>query len=96
MIRNEQEYIEWIISQGVGKKDKVASSIKSYVSYLNSVSRLINEDISKKNLYDENCISMIISEIQKNGVNTKSIPKYITAMRQYVKMVNSSIKMRNL
>jgi len=72
------------------EKDKVASSIKSYISYLNSVSRIINEDLSKENLYNENCITTIISRINKIGVNIKSIPKYTTAMRQYVKMVNGS------
>jgi hypothetical protein len=92
MIKNEQEYTDWIISQGVGKKDIVASSIKSYISYLNSVSRIINEDISKENLFNENCISIIINKINKLGINIKSIPKYRTAMRQYVKMVNGSNK----
>jgi len=88
MIIKEEEYIEWIINQGVGKKDKVASSIKSYVSYLNSVSRLINEDISNKNLFDENCVELIINKIIENGENLKSIGKYKTAMNQYVKMIN--------
>lgn len=89
MIKNEQEYMNWIESQGVGRNDNVASSIKSYVSYLNSVSRIINEDISKENLYSENCISDIVDKIRKVGRNIKSIPNYQTAMRQYVRMVES-------
>ncbi|GEM_PF-1824794 len=88
MIIKENEYLEWIINNGVGKKDKAASSPKSYISYLNSVSKLIGQDISSKNLFNENCIDIIVSQILKKGKNIPSISKYKTAMRQYVKMVS--------
>ncbi len=43
MIVDELRYCAYIQEQGVGANDKVASSVKSYVSYLNSVSRLLDE-----------------------------------------------------
>ena len=89
MIFEEKEYLEWLINNGVGKKDKIASSPKSYISYLNSVSKLINDDISRKRLYDEQSLEKIVDQILINGKNIASIPKYKSAMRQYVKMVNS-------
>jgi hypothetical protein len=89
MIIEEKEYLEWIINNGVGKKDKIASSTKSYISYLNSVSKLIKEDISKKNLYDEQSLEKIVNRILRNGKNIASVSKYKTAMRQYVGMVNN-------
>jgi len=89
MIIEEEKYLEWIINNGVGKKDKIASSTKSYISYLNSVSKLINEDISRKILYNEESLEKIVNRILRNGKNIASISKYKTAMRQYVGMVNN-------
>jgi len=89
MIIKERQYLEWLELKGVGKKDKVASSTKSYISYLNSVSKIINQDISPEILFDENCILKIEKRILEIGKNTSSISKYKTAMRQYVNMVKS-------
>ena len=88
MIKNEQKYLEWIKRNGVGKNDYVASSTKSYISYLNTVSKLIGEDISEKNLYDENCVNEISNKL--NGLRSqKSISNYKSALRQYVEMVQN-------
>jgi len=46
MIRYSSEYRQWIVSRGVGTNDRVASSPDSYVSYLHSVSKILNSDIS--------------------------------------------------
>jgi hypothetical protein len=86
MIENEGKYKEWIISAGVGKKDKVASSIASYISYLNSVSNEIGQTISKRNLYNEECITVISAKLAGKK-SEKSISNYKSAMRQYVQMV---------
>jgi hypothetical protein len=89
MIKNEKKYLTWIENNGVGSNDKVASSTKSYISYLNSVSKLIREDISEKNLYDENCIDLISKKII--GMKSdKTISNYKSALRQYVKMVQNA------
>ena len=86
MIKNEVRYLQWIERNGVGKKDSIASSPKSYISYLNTVSQIIEEDISEKNLYNENCI-LLMEEKMKGKRSAKSISNYKSALRQYVKMV---------
>nr|WP_315172191.1 hypothetical protein [uncultured Flavobacterium sp.] len=88
MIINEQKYLEWIKKNGVGQNDHVASSSKSYISYLNIVSKLLGEDISAKNLFDENCVILIVNKL--NGMRSpKSILNYKSALRQYVAMVQN-------
>jgi hypothetical protein len=89
MIKNERKYLESIEKNGVGSNDKIASSTKSYISYLNTVSKLIGEDISEKNLFNENSVEMI-SEKLKGLRSDKSISNYKSALRQYVKMVENS------
>ena len=86
MIKNERKFLEWIEKRGVGKNDFVASSTKSYISYLNTVSKLIGEDISEKNLYDENCV-IEIAEKMRGMRSEKSISNYKSALRQYSNMV---------
>ena len=88
MIENEEKYKEWIRADGVGKKDKVASSPASYISYLNSVSKVIGQNISKSNLYDEECINSISRKLI--GMRSdQTIKKYKSAMNHYVRMVRS-------
>lgn len=89
MIKNEPKYLKWIENNGVGKNDYVASSTKSYISYLNTVSKLIGEDISEKNLFDESSVIEIVKKL--NGLRSpKSISNYKSALRQYAKMVQST------
>lgn len=88
MIIQEDKYLRWIQLQGVGDHDQVASSTKSYISYLNTVSKLIDEDISSDNLYDESCIEVIEKRI-KGLRSVKSISNYKSALRQYVNMVKA-------
>ena len=89
MIVNEAKYIDWITKNGVGKNDVVASSIKSYVSYLNSVSIIIDQDISEFTLNSESSIDIIVNTIQGKR-SQKTINNYKSAMRQYVRMVSST------
>ncbi len=86
MIKHEEEYLRWIISCGVGSNDKVASSPKSYISYLNSVSRILNIDVSPKTL---SSVADIVSiALRLNGKRAdKTINNYKSAMKQYVSMV---------
>lgn len=88
MIKNEQKYLDWIERNGVGKNDSIASSTKSYISYLNTVSKLISEDISEINLYNENCVIEIAKKI-KGLRSEKSISNYKSALRQYAEMVKN-------
>lgn len=86
MIFHEQQYRECLAKVGVGRNDNIASSIESYVSYLRSVSKILNIDISPSTVADENDIQDIYQRLQKKR-NEKTISNYRSAMRQYAKMV---------
>lgn len=86
MIVKEEKYLEWIQINDVGDNDKIASSTKSYISYLNTVSKLLGEDISPDNLYNEECVEYISNRI-KGRKSVKSIANYKSALRQYAKMI---------
>ena len=86
MIDYKNEYREFIIKKGVGKNDRVADSVKSYISYLNRISKYLNIIIEPKNLGTEQDIEIISSKL--NGVvSNKTIQNYKSAMRQYINMV---------
>lgn len=88
MIHYESLYLDFISSRGVGSKDVVASSPASYVSYLNSVAKLIGSDIKPEVLRTERDVQSIGRRISgKRAENT--IRNYCSAMRQYVAMVES-------
>lgn len=88
MIVNESQYRQWIVDRGVGQNDRVASSPDSYISYLNSVSESIGEDISPSLLSSEADVDKIANRITDKASNT--IQNYKTAMRRYVEMVQST------
>jgi hypothetical protein len=89
MIKNERKYLEWIKANGVGQNDQIASSTKSYISYLNTVSKLLGEDISESNLYNEKCVLQIAEKL-KGLRSEKSISNYKSALRQYSQMIQKS------
>ena len=86
MIQHESLYYKFIQEQGVGSNDIVASSPDSYVSYLRSVSKLINADIGPSSLRSELDI-INIENILKGKRAPKTIKNYCSAMRQYVNFV---------
>jgi hypothetical protein len=85
-IQHEERYVKYIELRGVGTNDQVACSRASYVSYLNSVSALLKEDISPARLHSEEDIANIVSRL-KGARAEKTIRNYAAAMRQYVSMV---------
>lgn len=86
MILHRDQYYRWIQKQGVGLKDKVASSPDSYISYLNSVSKLLGKDISPVILSKEEDVMNIARDIE--GLQAPgTVRNYKSAMRQYVAMV---------
>lgn len=88
MIVHQKQYYEWIQQQGVGLKDKIASSLDSYISYLNSVSELLLQDVSPAILSTEDDVLAIARKLEgRKAPNT--IRNYKSAMRQYVAMVHS-------
>lgn len=88
MIVHMKQYHEWIQQRGVGLRDKIASSPDSYISYLNSVSELVAQDISPVILSTEEDVVAIARKLEgRKAPNT--ISNYKSAMRQYVAMVQS-------
>lgn len=88
MIMHKDLYLDYISCRGVGTNDIVASSPASYVSYLNSVAKLINSDITPQILRSEIDIRNIARKLKgRRAENT--ISNYCSAMRQYIAMVGS-------
>jgi len=88
MIIHKQQYYKWIQQQGVGLRDKIASSPDSYLSYLNSVSELLREDISPALLSREQDVLAIAQKLQGRKA-PGTIRNYKSAMRQYVAMIHA-------
>lgn len=86
MIVYESFYSRWIQQQGVGNNDCVASSPRSYVSYLDSVSQLIGRDISPVVLQTEEDVLRIARKLEGKRADA-TVSNYKSAMRQYVAMV---------
>ena len=86
MIDHESLFLDFIAHRGVGIKDVVASSPASYISYLNSVAKLIGRDITPALLRNESDVLNIARSIGGKR-KQKTIQNYCTAMRQYVAMV---------
>jgi len=88
MIKNQDEFEAYIKQNGIGSNDKVADSVKSYISYLNSISKYLGIEICPENLnsiIDVDCLSSRLSKLGK--ISKKTISNYGSAMRQYVNMV---------
>ncbi len=83
MIEYENEYRNFIIQQGVGKNDIVASSPDSYIGYLQKVSDLLNQDMSPGLIQNEEVINKIIQGL--GGLRAKStLSNYKTALNKYL------------
>ncbi len=82
MIKHEQKFLEWIEKNNIGSNDQNAAALKS----LKSVSILIGDNLSEKNLFDEKCIENISKKLR--GLRSeKSILNHQFALRQYVRMI---------
>ena len=88
MIRYLNEYYTWIVAAGVGSNDRVASSPDSYVSYLNTVSKLLEKEVSPEILSNDSDVENIARQLEGRRA-PKTITNYKSAMKQYVAMVQS-------
>ncbi|MDQ6992402.1 MAG: hypothetical protein Q9M31_02935 [Mariprofundus sp.] len=89
MIKYQTEFEGYIKDNGAGPYDKVAASVKSYVSSLNSVSKYLGITISVKVLGSESDMDELCERLTLLGkVSEKNIKHYRTAMQQYVNMMN--------
>lgn len=86
VIKHKELYLEYIQRRGVGANDVVASSPRSYVSYLNSLSRLIDADVTPDLLRTEDDITVVLDAIDGRRAPS-TLSKYRSAMRQYAAMV---------
>ena len=87
MIQHENMYLDFIASRGVGKNDKVASSQKSYIDYLNRVSKELSVDVTPALLRTTSDVERIAAKLKRLKVNAGSIDNIAVAMRHYVDMV---------
>jgi len=89
LIDHESLFLDFIAHKGVGSKDTVASSPASYISYLNSVAKLIDRDITPAILRSESDVRNIARSISEKRKES-TIQNYCSAMRQYVAMVEEN------
>jgi hypothetical protein len=88
MILHKEKFQEFIIAKGVGRNDKVADSVKSYVSYLNSISRHLNIEVTPNTIKTPENIQNICLKLS-GKVSEKTINNYRSAMKHYIEMVES-------
>lgn len=74
------------LGSSIGARDRVASSPGSYVSYLNSVSDLLGQNISPELVAEQEDVLYIFDQVQgQRAPNT--IRNYGSALRQYAAIV---------
>lgn len=88
MIGNETAYRRFLATQGVGAKDRVASSIDSYVSYLRTVSRLTSAEVTPVTLRCEDDVLDFVARLDGKAA-LKTIRNCRSAMRHYVAFVQT-------
>jgi len=89
MIEQLNEFESYIISKGVGSNDRVSDSVKSYISYLNGVSRHLGININPRTLSLESDVIILAKHLSEGRkVSEKTIKNYKSAMKQYIQMVH--------
>lgn len=89
-VKRQQQFRNYLIQQGVGKNDTAqGDSVNSYLSYIKSVANHSEMDVTPESLKSEDDTKMFITELSRSGkLSKKSISNCVSAMRQYVGMVN--------
>jgi hypothetical protein len=82
------KFLEFIEKKGVGANDVVASSPDSYVSYLWSVSRILEMEISPRTVRNHSDVEKIIAQLYGKRAD-KTVSNYRSALRRYADMVES-------
>jgi site-specific recombinase XerD len=91
IVKNLKGFKDYITINGVGQNDKVANSVNSYVSYIKHVAEHSGVDVTSDSLKNDEDINYFISELKISGkVSNKTIKNYVSAMKQYVKMVQEN------
>jgi 5-methylcytosine-specific restriction endonuclease McrA len=88
------QYLEqfklFIMSKGVGEKDRVASSVDSYASYLNSVANQLKINISPTTLGNQAQLESVKSQLLSQKTKPKTLGNLMTAAKHYVDMILSN------
>ena len=92
MIQYCEQYKEFIKERGVGSNDIAADSRKSYISYLNSVSRHLGIPINPETLGSIDDLENLSKKLKEKDLAPSTISKYKTAMRHYVCMIQTRLK----
>lgn len=88
-VKNQQEFREYLINNGVGQNDRVSDSVTSYMSYIKHVAKHTQMDVTPESLKNQDDIKLFVDELYLSGkVSKKTIDNYISAMKQYVSMVS--------
>lgn len=87
-IKFQHEYSRFIVERGVGANDLMASSPDSYLSYLRSVSTHLSIDIDENTLCSEQNVQRLAAAVE-GARAPRTISNYVSAMRQYVAMIQS-------
>jgi len=86
LLVHRKKFEQYISERGVGSKDKVADSVKSYVSYLNGVSKHLNIEINPDTLSTQSDIEELSSRLH-GKVSPRTLHNYRTAMKRYIEML---------
>lgn len=85
-VANFHAYLDQI---GVGHNDRVASSPKSYVSYLNSVSRILGLEITPATVSSRTMADHLAQKIRLLEIRSpRTVDHYKTALRRYAEFAN--------
>ena len=88
MIEHRSKYERFIRERGVGSRDKVADSVKSYLQYLEGVAKHLNITVDPRILGSKDDLEQLASMLRKSGkVSEKTVSNYPSAMAHYVDMV---------
>lgn len=86
VVEYSELYLTYIERKGVGYRDQVADSRKSYISYLRSVSRLLGATITPDLLRTHDDVENVARRME-GLASPATIRNYRSAMRQYSDMV---------
>lgn len=86
MVSNTQQFLHYIQNNGVGRKDKVASSPKKYIRTLHIIADLLQVNIAPSTLRCEADIARF-DQLLVNLRHKSTRGDYRAVMRAYIKMV---------
>jgi 5-methylcytosine-specific restriction protein A len=84
LIENELEYILFLRHS----RKKTEGTSKSYVTYLNAVTNHLKIDITKKSIRDIDSVNILLTELEKTGIDKSYWRNCQSALRAYLEFSN--------